>query len=102
MLRGYDRDRFRDRIAAVGQVGYLFSLSRFVAASTFVDVGRVYSGFDALTVRDPRVGFGAALEIYSEKAMVIRAEVASSIDGGMFAYVSVDPAWDKHARTERR
>lgn len=102
LLRGYDRDRFRDRVAAVAQAGYLFSLSRALAASIFVDVGRVYSGLDALTYRDQRVGFGAALEVYSTKSLVIRGEVATSIDGGVFAYVSVDPAFDARERTDRR
>ncbi len=102
LLRGYDRDRFRDRIAAVAQAGYLFSLSRYLAASLFVDVGRVYSGLDALTLKDQRVGFGSALEVYSEKSLVIRAEVAASIDGSVFAYVSVDPAFDTKERTDRR
>lgn len=102
LLRGYDRDRFRDRIAAVGQASYLFALSRYLATSVFVDVGRVYSGFDDLTFKDMRFGFGAALELYSERTMVIRVEVAGSKDGDVFAYVAVDPAFDAHPRTERR
>ncbi len=102
MLRGYDRDRFRDRVAAVAQGGYLFALSRSLAASVFVDVGRVYSGLDELTWRDQRVGFGGALEIYNTTNMVIRTEIAGSIDGSMYLYLSLDPAFDARARTERR
>lgn len=101
-LRGYDRNRFRDRVAAVAQAGYLFSLSRALAASVFVDVGRVYAGLDELTWRDQRVGFGGALEIYNAKNMVIRAELAGSVDGSMYLYISLDPAFDSRARTERR
>ena len=102
MLRGYDRDRFRDRVAAVAQGGYLFALSRVLAASVFVDVGRVYSGLDELTWRDQRVGFGGALEIYNTSNMVLRTEIAGSIDGSMYLYISLDPAFDARARTERR
>ncbi len=89
-LRGYDRDRFRDKVATAAQVTYLFAVSRFLAASIFVDVGRVYSKLDALTYRDQRVGYGAALEIYSKTAKLIRAELASSIDGGLFVYVALN------------
>lgn len=102
MLRGYDRDRFRDRVAAVAQGGYLFALSRLVAASVFVDVGRVYAGLDELTWRDQRVGFGGAIEIYNASNMVLRTEIAGSIDGSMYLYLSLDPAFDARARTERR
>lgn len=101
-LRGYDRNRFRDRVAAVAQAGYLFSLSRALAGSLFVDVGRVYSGVDELTWRDQRVGFGGAIELYNTKNMVLRSEIAGSIDGSMYIYISLDPAFDARARTERR
>ena len=72
----------------MAQVTYLFAVSRFLAASVFVDIGRVYSSLDALTYRDQRVGYGAAFDIYSKTAKLIRAEVASSIDGGLFMYVA--------------
>jgi len=102
LLRGYNIDRFRDKVAAVGQVGYLFSLSRYVAMTIFADVGRVYADVDALTWRDQRVGFGTALEIYSSTGMVARAEIAGSADGSVFAYLSLDPVFDTRARTDRR
>lgn len=88
LLRGYDRDRFRDKVSTAAQVTYLFAVSRFLTASVFVDVGRVYSKLDALTYRDQRVGYGAAIELYSKTAKLFRAEVASSIDGGLFMYVA--------------
>jgi hypothetical protein len=102
MLRGYDRDRFRDRVAAVAQGGYLFALSRALAASVFVDVGRVYAGLDELTWRDQRVGFGAALEVYNTSNLVFRTEIAGSSDGSVYLNLSLDPAFDARARTERR
>jgi hypothetical protein len=91
LLRGYDRDRFRDKVSAVGQVAYLFAVSRFIGASVFADVGRVYSGLDALTYRDQRLGFGGALEIFTRKNMLMRAQVASSVDGGLFMSLAIDP-----------
>lgn len=102
VLRGYQIDRFRDKIAAVAQAAYKFGLSRYLAASAFVDVGRVFSSLDEVSLEDPRVGFGGALEVYSATNMVVRLEVASSIDGGVFAYLSLDPVFDARARVERR
>ena len=102
LLRGYDRDRFRDTTAIVGQANYNFPLGSVVAGVLFVDVGRVYSSLDDITYKNQRVGFGGALELYNRKSMVIRAELASSIDGGLFGYISLDPAFDAQSRVERR
>lgn len=101
LLRGYDGDRFRDRLAAVGQASYLWALGRYAAGNLFVDVGRVYESFDAVTLKDMRVGFGAAVELYSDSGMLVRASLSSSIDGGLFTAISLDPVFDARARVER-
>ena len=101
LLRGYFRDRFRDRVAAVAQASYLWSLGRAVAATVFVDAGRVYGGLGDLTLDDLRVGFGGALEVYHRAGLILRAELASSIDGGLFAYIGVDPAFQPQSRARR-
>lgn len=101
VLRGYETDRFRDRVATVGQVGYRWALGWDTAANVFVDAGRVHPSIHHLSVDDLRVGFGAAVEAYNRHGMLLRAEVASSIDGGFMGYVSVEPAFDARARVER-
>ena len=40
-LRGYARERFRDRIAVTGSIEYEWDLGRHTYASLFVDAGRV-------------------------------------------------------------
>ncbi|MBA3396113.1 MAG: BamA/TamA family outer membrane protein [Deltaproteobacteria bacterium] len=101
VLRGYEVDRFRDRVATVAQAAYMWGLSYDVAASIFVDAGRVHSSLETISTADLRVGYGVALEIYSSQGMLVRTELASSIDGGLFAYIAFDPAFDTRSRVER-
>ena len=101
LLRGYPTDRFRDRLAMVAQANYLWMLSRYLAAVGFVDAGRVYAGVRDVTLDNMRVGFGGALEVYSNSGMMIRAQLASSIDGGMTAFISLDPTFESRSRVER-
>ncbi|HEY5938437.1 MAG TPA: BamA/TamA family outer membrane protein [Kofleriaceae bacterium] len=101
VLRGYSTDRFRDKLAAVAQVNYLWMLSRYLAAVGFVDAGRVYSSVSDVTLDDMRVGFGGALEVYSASGMLIRAQLATSIDGGVTGFVSLDPIFESRSRVER-
>jgi hypothetical protein len=101
-LRGYPLDRFRDRVAAVGTLEYQFDLSRRIYASAFTDVGRVYPSLDDLSFDDMRWGFGLALEAHSYTSFVARASVASSIDGGVFFNLYLDPVAEVQPRVRRR
>ncbi|HEU0034530.1 MAG TPA: BamA/TamA family outer membrane protein [Kofleriaceae bacterium] len=105
LLRGYYYDRFRDRVAVVSQVSYLWATSNWLAAKLFVDTGRVYSGLDAVAnenVDHLRVGYGGALELYSRKDLLMRFELASSLDeGGVFFNFSLNPVYDTRSRVER-
>lgn len=102
LLRGYPRDRFRDRVAAMGSVEYSWALSKLVSASTFVDVGRVYSSIDDLDLSGLRVGFGIGLEIHTENTFIARGHIATSKDGGVFFNLAFDPVFDLEPRVERR
>jgi hypothetical protein len=102
LMRGYERDRFRDKSATVVQASYVWPLSMSFAGSLFVDAGRVFNGVEDFSVKDPRVGYGGALEMYGDKGLIIRAELASSIDGGIFGYVALDAAFDAQSRLGRR
>lgn len=99
VLRGYPADRFRDRLAAVGQVSYVWAAASWLSPVIFVDAGRVFANLGDLTVTDPRVGYGAALEFYGRGGLAMRCEIASSIDGGVFGYIALNPAYD--TRVER-
>ncbi len=101
LMRGYEFDRFRDRVATVAQASYTWAAATWLAPVLFVDVGRVHSGLDALSFDHPRVGFGAALEVYNRRGLLVRAQVASSLDGGVFAFIALNPPYDAVARVER-
>lgn len=97
-LRGYDFERFRDRVAALGSVEYVWDLAHWFDAALFVDVGRVYSSLSDLTLDQMRVGYGVALEIYTDSTFLCETSVASSIDGGLFFNLSFNPVFDARPR----
>jgi len=102
LLRGYPLDRFRDRAAALGSIEYAWDVSRELSASTFVDAGRVFPSLYDLDVDGLRVGYGVALEAHSSRTFLIRASIASSIDGGVFFDIALDPVFDLDPRVKRR
>jgi len=101
LLRGYERDRFRDRAMALGSAEYLWDLGRGWAAFAFSDAGRVYPSLADFTFEDLRVGFGGGLEFHSDRSFLGRFNVASSIDGGVFFSLSLDPVYVPSNRVER-
>jgi hypothetical protein len=102
LLRGYALDRFRDRVAAFGSVEYAWDINRFASASTFVDIGRVFPSLRDVAPDDLRVGYGIALEARSDRTFLLRASLASSIDGGVFLDIAFDPVFDLEPRVVRR
>lgn len=103
LLRGYDRDRFRDRIAAVATVEYNYPLTGILSAYVFTDLGRVYRNFDAITAKsleDFHCGFGGGLQIASLKSFVARVSAFSSTNGGFFFTFSFDPVFDSRSKEE--
>ncbi|MDB4958959.1 MAG: hypothetical protein JWO36_6528 [Myxococcales bacterium] len=101
-LRGYQVDRFRDRVAAVGSVEYLWDLSRYLASSVFVDVGRVYPSFEDLSAHGLRVGFGVSFQLHTITSFLGSLSIATSKDGGVFVNVLFDPVYLIHERVRRR
>jgi hypothetical protein len=102
LLRGYPAERFRDRTAVAGSAEYLWDLSSFLLASVFVDAGRVYSGIDALGFHDLRLGYGAALQLVEQRRFVAGVSVASSIDGGVFVNLVLDPVYEPEPRVRQK
>ncbi len=102
IMRGYPSERFRDRLAIVTTAEYSWGLSRWLMASTFVDVGRVYPGWSALTYEDMRVGYGVSLQLHMSRRFLSGIQVASSIDGGVFVDFSFDPVFDLDPRVEQQ
>ncbi len=102
LLRGYPLDRFRDRVAALGSVEYSWDLARRISASTFIDVGRVFSTLRDANFEELRIGYGVGLEFHTNRKYVMGLSVASSIDGGIFLNLGFDPAFDTEPRTGRK
>lgn len=94
LLRGYVAGRFRDRLAAVGQVRYLWPALSWLAPSIFVDAGRVWASYDELSLRGLRFGFGGGIEVYGRGGLAMRAELATSIDGGVTGVLLFEPAFN--------
>lgn len=102
VLRGYPGERFRDRIAALASLDYVWDLSQMFAARVFTDVGRVFASADDATVNDLRLGYGIGLEAYTKSSFAVRTSLASSIDGGLFLNLSFSPVFEVDGRIERR
>jgi hypothetical protein len=100
-LRGYDLDRFRNRIAAFSTVEYTWDFSSKLGASVFIDAGRVYADYWDLSLSDMRAGFGGSVVFDKGGRFMSELSLASSIDGGLFAGVAFNPILDLDARARR-
>jgi outer membrane protein assembly factor BamA len=99
-LRGYERDRFRDRIVTLSTVEYNYVVERNFSAYVFADVGRVWRSYDKVGMHGLRVGYGGGLQMHSINSFLARAQIASSVDGGLFFNLSFDPVYDARSREE--
>jgi hypothetical protein len=102
LLRGYATERFRDRIAAVGSLDYEWGLSQLFSARLFTDAGRVYASADDLELAGLRVGYGLGIDAHSRSSFWLRTSLASSIDGGVFLYLSFESVFGVDPRVEKR
>ncbi|HEY5945803.1 MAG TPA: hypothetical protein VIV40_09940 [Kofleriaceae bacterium] len=102
LLRGYPRDRFRDRLAAVTSLEYTWDLGRYPMASVFVDAGRVFGGVGDIEPTKLRVGYGVSLQLHESRHFLASVSLASSIDGGVFLDLAFDPVFDIEPRVEQR
>ncbi len=100
-LRGYQLDRFRDRIATVGSAEYLWDLGTRFAGVLFVDAGRVWRRWKDLELEGIRVGYGMGMQMHTRSSFLMRLDVSSSIDGGFFFNLGFDPVYDVRDRAGR-
>ncbi len=102
LLRGYDQDRFRDRISTLATAEYQWHLQNTIYGYLFVDGGRVFESWSALELDGVRVGYGGGIQFTTKSIFVARAQLATSIDGGLFFSLSFDPSYKARARSEQR
>lgn len=101
-LRGYSRERFRDRAAVIASAEYTWDLGQLLMASLFTDVGRVYPSLGELHYKDLRVGYGVSFQLHRRRDFLAAISFASSIDGGFFVDVIFDPVYEVEPRVEQR
>ena len=101
-LRGYPADRFRDRALALGSLEYEWDLSELVSASLFVDAGRVFERLSDLSTDHLRIGYGVAFQAHTQDSFGFQGSIASSVDGGVFFNLSLNPVFRLDERVRRR
>jgi Omp85 superfamily domain len=85
-VRGYDRDRFRDRYAVAGTIEYRFPIYQYLAtragldAIVFFDAGTLWG---RSPVREAKFDYsaGAGVRAGTENAVFFEADIARSPDG---------------------
>lgn len=75
-LRGYDRQRFRDRSLIYLSAEYRYEVNPFLMGAVFYDAGQVAPDFSHFSVRDFRDNFGVGLRVGYSNAVAIRADLA--------------------------
>ena len=99
-LRGFDLDRFRDRVTAVGTVEYHYPIHEYVAGSLFIDAGRPAPTYEKLFEMDKwRLGGGGGFIIRSKKKIFFSLDVAYG--DGINVYFTTDPLRAFHDRGEQ-
>lgn len=90
-LRGYPRARFRDRIAAIATVEYVYPIDHRVSGFLFVEPGRVWSDPTELTLEHLRMGFGGGFQLHRTSSFIARIQLASTIHGGFHVNLVFSP-----------
>lgn len=99
-LRGYPSSRFRDRALALGTAEYTWDLGNFMAAYSFIDVGRVAPSLGTLGA-DWRLGFGGGIQLHTRHQYIGRAQLAANRDGDVFVELVFSPAFPRRERVGR-
>ncbi len=88
LLRGYPRDRFRDRTVTLSTIEYQFPVLYRAGAYVFVDAGRAFYDFSDFADGPLRVGFGGGFVAFKQQRFLTAIQVASSRDGGVYLSVN--------------
>jgi hypothetical protein len=100
-LRGYPRDRFRDRAVALATAEYAWDLGNYFGGYTFVDVGRPFRSLSEANLSALRVGFGAGIEMRTYRSFLLRGQLAASREGDVFFELALSPAFGRRERAGR-
>ena len=75
-LRGYERQRFRDRSLLLLSAEYRYELNPFLMAAVFYDAGQVAPDWSVFQLKDMRDNYGFGLRFGSSNAVALRADLA--------------------------
>ncbi len=101
-LRGYASARCRDRAITLATVEYTWDLGNYMAAYTFVDVGRAWRSLGDVRADDSlRVGYGGGIQLHSFSSFLTRLQVAASKDGDVQLELALSPAFGRRERAGR-
>jgi hypothetical protein len=75
-LRGYDRQRFRDRSLLLLSAEYRYEVNPFLMAAVFYDAGQVAPDWSQFRLKDLRDNFGIGFRFGYSNAVALRADVA--------------------------
>ena len=75
-LRGYDRQRFRDRSMLLFSAEYRYEVNPFLMAAVFYDAGQVAPDWTDFRLKDLRDNYGVGLRFGYSEAVALRADVA--------------------------
>lgn len=90
-LRGYPRARFRDRVAAIATVEYVYPIDHRMSGFLFIEPGRVWSDPGAITPEHLRMGFGGGFQLHRTSRFIARIQLASTIEGGFHVNLVFSP-----------
>lgn len=102
-LRGYQLDRFRDKLSALATLEYRYPVHQMVSGEVFLDVGRVgqtYTEvFDRNGLEDFRFGGGLGFVFHSEDKIFFKAQAAYGEE--LLFFLSTDPLRTFRRRDKR-
>lgn len=103
-LRGYRRDRFRDRNVALASIEYGYPISRNLRGYLFVDAGAPFGSLEELEdwPNAPRIAYGGGLQINTINSFIGRLIVGTNIDGGFQFTFSFDPTFQTTSREDNQ
>lgn len=75
LLRGYDRQRFRDRSALLISAEYRYEINPFLMAALFYDAGQVAPDWEQFRLKDLRDAYGFGLRFGYSNAVALRTDL---------------------------
>ena len=100
LMRGYARNRFRDRAVTAGTIEYRYPVSRTLSAFLFLDGGGAWRTLADFDPRELHPGTGGGVELHTAQLFLTRFLVGAGDDGVTF-YLSFTPSSELQLTTHQ-